>query len=110
MAKKSDYPVFDPFNPLDKRHLGASVANALLESEVYPLPPKPFIGAGVYALYYLGDFPAYEVLAEVNRNGQYAAPFMWERQSPMAHGKADREMMLIPEPLCSNGLQITQNQ
>ena len=74
MAKKSDYPVFDPFNPLDKRHLGASVANALLESEVYPLPPKPFIGAGVYALYYLGDFPAYEVLAEVNRNGQYACP------------------------------------
>ena len=29
MAKKSDYPVFEPFNPLDKRHLGASVANAL---------------------------------------------------------------------------------
>ena len=23
---------------------------------------------------YLGDFPAYEVLAEVNRNGQYACP------------------------------------
>ena len=74
MAKKSDYPVFEPFNPLDKRHLGASVANALLESETYPLPPEPFIGAGVYALYYLGDFPAYEVLAEVNRNGQYACP------------------------------------
>ena len=74
MAKKSDYPVFEPFNPLDKRHLGASVANALLESEIYSLPPEPFIGAGVYALYYLGDFPAYEVLAEVNRNGQYACP------------------------------------
>ena len=74
MAKKSDYPVFEPFNPLDKRHLGVSVANALLESETYPLPPEPFIGAGVYALYYLGDFPAYEVLAEVNRNDQYACP------------------------------------
>lgn len=36
MAKKADYPVFEPFNPLDKRHLGASVANALLESEIYP--------------------------------------------------------------------------
>lgn len=45
MAKKSDYPVFEPFNPLDKRHLGASVANALLESDIYPLPPEPFIGA-----------------------------------------------------------------
>ena len=38
------------------------------------MPPEPFSGAGVYALYYLGDFPAYEVLAEVNRNGQYACP------------------------------------
>lgn len=74
MAKKTDYPVFEPFNPLDKRHLGASVANALLDSEVYPLPPEPFIGAGVYALYYVGDFPAYEVLSEVNRNDQYACP------------------------------------
>ena len=35
MAKKTDYPVFEPFNPLDKRHLGASVANALLESDIY---------------------------------------------------------------------------
>lgn len=68
MAKKTDYPVFEPFNPLDKRHLGASVANALLESDIYRLPPEPFIGAGVYALYYVGDFPAYEALAEVNRN------------------------------------------
>ena len=74
MAKKSDYPVFEPFNPLDKRHLGASVANALLESDIYRLPPEPFIGAGVYALYYVGDFPAYEVLAEVNRNDQFACP------------------------------------
>ena len=48
MAKKTDYPVFEPFNPLDKRHLGASVANALLESDIYRLPPEPFIGAGVY--------------------------------------------------------------
>ena len=69
MAKREEIPVFPPFNPLDKRHLGASVANALLESEIYPLPPEPFIGAGVYALYYLGDFPAYEVLADVTRNG-----------------------------------------
>ena len=74
MAKKSDYPVFEPFNPLDKRPLGASVANALLESDIYRLPPKPFIGVGVYALYYVGDFPAYEVLAEVNRNNQFACP------------------------------------
>lgn len=101
MAKKSDYPVFEPFNPLDKRHLGASVANALLESDVHPLPPEPFIGAGVYALYYVGDFPAYEVLAEVNRNGQFACPIYVGKAVPMAQEKADKVMMLIPERHCS---------
>ena len=74
MANRNNYPVYPPFNPLDKRHLGESAANALLESEVFPLPPEPFIGAGVYALYYTGDFLAYEILAEVNRNGQFTCP------------------------------------
>ena len=74
MANRNDYPIYQPFNPLDKRHLGESAANALLESEVFPLPPEPFIGAGVYALYYTGNFPAYEVLAEVNCDGQFACP------------------------------------
>lgn len=74
MADKSDYPIYPPFNPLDKRHLGESAANVLLESDVFPLPPEPFIAAGVYALYYTGDFPAYEALAEVNRDGRFACP------------------------------------
>lgn len=74
MLKKSELPVYTPFNPLDKRHLGASAANALLTSEIHNMPPEPFIAAGVYAIYYTGDFPAYQVLAEVNRNDQYACP------------------------------------
>ena len=33
-----------PFNPLDKRHLGESVAEALTLREVGPLPPvEPFL-------------------------------------------------------------------
>ena len=52
----------DPFNPLDKRHLGESVAEALLQTVPVALPPDPFIGAGVYALYYVGQFPAYSQL------------------------------------------------
>lgn len=74
MTKKNELPVYIPFNPLDKRHLGESAANALLESAIFTLPPDPFIGAGVYALYYIGDFPAYAALADVNRNEQYACP------------------------------------
>lgn len=74
MANRADYPVYPPFNPLDKRHLGESAANALLASQVFPLPPEPFIGAGVYALYYTGDFPAYEVIAKANRSDRFTRP------------------------------------
>lgn len=48
-----------PYNPLDKEKLGESVANALLAAPLHALPPEPFEGAGVYALYYNGSFPAY---------------------------------------------------
>ena len=67
-------PVIKPFNPLDKRNLGESVADALLETKAYPLPPEPFIGAGVYAIYYTGSFSAYKQLSEMNRNGQFRCP------------------------------------
>ncbi|MBD1552772.1 Eco29kI family restriction endonuclease [Pseudomonas typographi] len=64
-----------PFNPLDKKNLGASVAEALLSKEVHPLGDIPvFNGAGVYAIYYTGDFAAYERLAILNRNGQFMLP------------------------------------
>jgi len=71
---KNDKPVIKPFNPLDKRNLGESVADALLQTEAKTLPPEPFIGAGVYAIYYTGAFSAYERLASVNRNGQFRCP------------------------------------
>lgn len=64
-----------PFNPLDKRNLGASVAEALLSSRVHPLDDiEPFPGAGIYAIYYVGDFPAYEAIAKQNREGRFLAP------------------------------------
>lgn len=48
-----------PFNPLDKRNLGRSVSQQLLESRLNKLPPEPFIGSGIYAIYYHGEFPLY---------------------------------------------------
>ncbi|HOG07552.1 MAG TPA: Eco29kI family restriction endonuclease [Syntrophales bacterium] len=64
-----------PFNPLDKTNLGESVAEAMLQQKVHLLPPdKPFIGAGIYALYYEGDFPLYADIAEQNRADQYRWP------------------------------------
>lgn len=74
MMQKDGLPVIKPFNPLDKRNLGESVADAALNSEIYPLPPEPFIGAGVYMLYYVGDLPLYRKLANANRNGRFEKP------------------------------------
>src|SRR5581483_9031715 len=64
-----------PYNPLDKTHLGESVAKALLDQPVVPLPPpQVFVGAGIYAIYYAGDFPAYRLIADRNRDNQWGAP------------------------------------
>ena len=64
-----------PFNPLDKTNLGESVAEALLQQPVGPLPPnQPFIGAGVYAIYYAGDFALYEKISERNSREKYRWP------------------------------------
>ncbi len=69
-----------PYNPLDKQHLAESAANALLKQEPETLPPEPFEGAGIYAIYYLGDFDAYRTLAEINRE---------QLEAPIYVGKAD---------------------
>ena len=64
-----------PFNPLDKRNLGESVAGALLKRAVGPLPPASrFIGAGIYAIYYTGSFKAYRRVAEQNRDDKFEQP------------------------------------
>lgn len=58
---------YEPYNPLEKRNLGASVAEALLGRQAHPLGNLPkFEGAGIYALYYAGPFRAYRRLAELN--------------------------------------------
>jgi len=64
-----------PYNPLDKFHLGESVARALLARPVAALPPpQPFLGAGIYVLYYTGDFPPYQRIAEKNIDESWAVP------------------------------------
>jgi len=56
------------FNPLDKRNLGDSIADAILKRPVYPLKEVPsFNGAGVYAIYYKGSFPLYAKISASNK-------------------------------------------
>jgi len=70
----------EPYNPLDKKNLAESAASALLRQEPEILPPEPFEGAGIYAIYYMGEFPAYRPLAEKNRE---------RLEAPIYVGKAD---------------------
>lgn len=68
------------YNPLDKRNLGVSVADALLAKPLGPLPPEePFIGAGVYAIDYTGNFPAYRPISLKSKS---------PRETPIYVGKA----------------------
>lgn len=64
-----------PFNPLDKRHLGESVGQAMLRRPVTPLGNlEAFNGAGIYAIYYTGSFSGYEPISKRNLNGLFIAP------------------------------------
>jgi len=57
------------FNPLDKRNLGESIAEAILKQSVYPLKDLPsFEGAGIYVIYYKGDFSLYRKISKKNKN------------------------------------------
>jgi hypothetical protein len=62
------------FNPLDKTNLAESVRDHLLKRQVVPLPPNRFRGAGVYAIYYSGDFPAYRKIAQIAPTDVKAIP------------------------------------
>lgn len=64
-----------PFNPLDKRHLGESVGQAMLRQPVVPMSElKSFNGAGIYAIYYSGEFHGYEAISKRNVDGRFNAP------------------------------------
>ena len=63
-----------PYNPLDKKNLGISIADALLQREPVALPPQPFDGAGVYVLYYFGTFKTYRAIADANREERFSQP------------------------------------
>ena len=64
-----------PYNPLDKKNLGASVAEALLGRKPKSLASlTSFSGAGLYALYYHGGAAPYARLAERNGRVDPVAP------------------------------------
>lgn len=82
---QADPPVY---NPLDRKNLGISVADALLKSDPVPLRNFPrFRGAGIYALYYTGEHPAYGEIAKRNRDGLFLLPIYVGKAVPKGSRK-----------------------
>ena len=86
-----------PYNPLDYANLGQSVADALLARPVMLLPYggpgadlAPFAGAGIYAIYYTGDFAPYAPLAARNRDGRFEVPIYVGKAVPSGARKGGR--------------------
>jgi hypothetical protein len=48
-------PKPDRFNPLDPDSIGTMLRERLEKNDPQSFPPQPFRGAGLYALYYVGD-------------------------------------------------------
>lgn len=86
-----------PYNPLDKRNLGESVAGALLRQPVGPLPPtNKFTGAGIYAVYYVGAFTAYRSITEKNRDRKFDQPIYVGKAVPPGARKGGFGLSIAP--------------
>jgi hypothetical protein len=80
-----------PYNPLDKKSLGISVAEALLIREPVPLAGiERFIGAGIYAIYYAGSFAPYKAIAIRTSGVASMRLFTLGRLFPLEQGKWSR--------------------
>jgi hypothetical protein len=63
------------YDPLDLRTLAASMAKVVLEQPVHPLAKVPiFEGAGVYIIYYTGDYEPYRSIAQKNKGRKWEQP------------------------------------
>lgn len=88
-----------PYNPLDKKNLGKSVADAMLSKPPEALGEvRAFQGAGIYAIYYSGDFRVYEPIASKNRNGMAELPIYVGKAVPPGARKGSVGLDMAPGP------------
>ena len=89
-----------PYNPLEKRHLAESVTKALLLRPAEPLESiGRFSGAGIYALYYTGDFDDYAPVAARNRMQKWEAPIYVGKAVPSGARKGGLGSEAVAAPV-----------
>ena len=79
------------YNPLDKAHLAESIVREFFKRQLHPLAPsEAFAGAGIYALYYRGNFPLYREISESLKRflAPGSGPTM-DQPTPVYIGKSD---------------------
>jgi hypothetical protein len=73
----------EAFNPLAMSSLAHSIVTRMLETDPVPLDTVPrFIGAGLYAIYYDGRFPAYDALSGHDNDGSFLEPIYVGKATP----------------------------
>ena len=83
MTSRRNTPPYNPYDPLDKGNIADSIAQQLLRHTPQPLADLPlFLGAGSYAIYYTGDFPAYAPLTEADPDGHPICPIYIGKADP----------------------------
>jgi hypothetical protein len=95
-----------PYNPLDKRNLGVSVAKAMLNRAPSHLPLEDrFSGAGIYAIYYTGSFPLYGKIAAANKNGLFRWPIYVGKATPRGGRRGGVGIADDPGPVLFNRIR-----
>ncbi|RYZ65142.1 MAG: Eco29kI family restriction endonuclease [Proteobacteria bacterium] len=91
-----------PYNPLEKENLGKSVADSLVSQAAVPMATLArFPGAGIYAIYYSGDFDAYLPMKEWNHSNEFHAPIYVGKAVPTGGRKG-----LISSEVSSKGCSL----
>lgn len=86
-----------PYNPLEKRNLAESIVTELLQQAAQPLPPvEVFGGAGIYVIYYTGDYPEYQPIAQRNRGNLFDAPIYVGKAVPPGSRVGSFELDALP--------------
>lgn len=67
--------ITEPYNPLDKLNIAKSIKAEILARKPLRLRDASDIsGAGVYAIYYTGEFEPYRPISELNANDAFKQP------------------------------------
>jgi hypothetical protein len=93
------------YNPLDKVNLARSIEGELLSKPVIPLTDlRSVTGAGVYAIYYAGNFAPYAPLAEKNRDNKFELPIYVGKSMPRGGRKGALDHDASTSPALRNRL------